>query len=99
MKVVNFATYIEDEPTVSRLRPEHRRYMGELEAAGVLVAAGPFCDGRGGLFIYEVPSLAAAERIVEADPYSQGGAFAEHVLKEWQIVKAAPALLRISDED
>jgi uncharacterized protein len=96
MKIVNFATYVADEVTVTGLRPVHRQYMAQLEAAGTLVAGGPFDDGTGALFIYETPSLGDAEQIVAADPYSQGGAFARCVLKEWHVVKATPALLTVS---
>jgi uncharacterized protein len=98
MKIVNFATYVDDQATVTRLRPVHRQYMDRLEAAGTLVAGGPFRDGSGALFIYETPSLADADQIVAADPYSQGGAFARCVLKEWQIVKATPGLLTVTGQ-
>jgi uncharacterized protein YciI len=54
--------------------------------------------GSGALFIYETPSLADADQIVAADPYSQGGAFARCVLKEWQIVKATPGLLTVTGQ-
>jgi uncharacterized protein YciI len=45
------------------------------------------------LFIYEVPSLDAAQAIVAADPYAIGGAFARTELKVWELVKAQPTLL------
>jgi hypothetical protein len=44
------------------------------------------------LFIYEAPSLEAAEAIVAADPYTIGGAFARTELKVWEVVKAQPTL-------
>jgi uncharacterized protein YciI len=91
MKIVNFASYT-DGFTVAKLRPGHREYVGKLESEGRLVAGGPFKDGSGALFIYEVASLHEAREIVAADPYSQG-AFAECQLKEWDIVTAVPSLL------
>jgi uncharacterized protein len=93
VKIVNFATYVADEATVTGLRPAHRQYMTELEAAGTLVAGGPFEDGSGALFIYETPSLRDAEQIVAADPYSRGGAFEHCVLREWHVIKVTPAPL------
>jgi uncharacterized protein len=91
MKVVNFATYT-DGWTVAMERPAHREYVARLESEGKLVAGGPFKDGKGALFIYNVDSLDEAEQIVEADPYSQG-AFANCELKDWVVVTAVSALL------
>jgi uncharacterized protein YciI len=93
MRVINFATYIPDPATVQRLRPTHRAYMDELTAQGRLIAGGPFIDGTGAMFIYDAPSLEAAEAIVAADPYTTGGAFARTELKVWEVVKAQPTLL------
>ena len=36
MKIINYATYIDDLRVVARIRPIHRRYMDELIAAGTL---------------------------------------------------------------
>ena len=93
MHVINFATYIPDPAAVQRLRPTHRAYMDELTAQGRLIAGGPFVDGTGALFLYEAPSLEAAQAIVAADPYTTGGAFASTELKVWDVVKAEPTLL------
>jgi uncharacterized protein len=91
MKVINFASYT-DGWTVGKLRPAHREYVGRLESEGKLVAGGPFKDGSGALFVYQVESLHEAQEIVADDPYSQG-AFAECRLKEWETVTAVPSLL------
>jgi uncharacterized protein len=93
MHVINFATYIPDPAAVQRLRPTHRAYMDELTAQGRLIAGGPFIDGTGALFVYEAPSLEAAQAIVTADPYTIGGAFASTGVKVWEVVKAQPMLL------
>jgi uncharacterized protein YciI len=93
MKIVNYATYA-GAREIAALRPAHREYMTQLLAQGRLVAAGPFTDGTGGLFIYEAESLAAAEEIVAADPYYVGGAFASCQLSPWDIVKSNPALIQ-----
>ena len=93
MHVINFATYIPNPAAVQRLRPTHRAYMDDLAARGQLIAGGPFIDGTGALFIYEAPSLEAAQAIVAADPYTKDGAFARTELKVWEVVKAQPTLL------
>ena len=92
MKIINYATYIDDLRVVARIRPTHRRYMDELIAAGTLIAGGPLADGTGALFIYEVESMQEARAIVAADPYSTDGAFADVELKAWNVVKAQPVL-------
>jgi uncharacterized protein YciI len=93
VKVVNHASYVSDGDKVSKHRPAHRVYMGELFAAGRLVAGGPFDDGSGALFIYQVESLAEAEDIVAADPYTTSGTFARSELKAWEVVLSNPDLL------
>jgi hypothetical protein len=101
MQVVNFATYT-DGWTVAMNRPAHRGYVAQLESQGKLIAGGPFKDGTGALFIYNVESLHEAREIVAADPYSAGaypfaaGAFAKCELKDWQVVTAVADLLQPS---
>ncbi len=96
MKIAHWVRYVGEVETVLRLRPSHRAYMAEILAQGRLFAAGPFEDGTGALFIYEVDDLAAAEAIVAADPYSTGGAVKDHELKPWRVVSVAVALARPS---
>jgi len=92
MKIVNYAKYVDSAEKVASLRPAHRQYMSQLLAEGRLVAGGPFADGSRALFIYEADSVGDAEKIVAADPYQVGGAFASCALSPWEIVKATPAL-------
>jgi uncharacterized protein YciI len=94
MKVVNFATYT-DNWDVAMQRPAHREYVAQLESEGKLVAGGPFKDGTGALFIYNVDSVQEAQAIVAADPYSRG-AFASCELRDWEVVIAVSDLLRPS---
>lgn len=93
MKIINYAKYVDSAEKLASLRPAHRQYMSQLLAGGQLVAGGPFTDDSGALFIYEVDSVAAAEKIVAADPYQVGGAFASCTLSPWEIIKADPALI------
>ena len=68
MKIINYATYVDDLDLVALIRPTHRRYTAQLTAASKLIAGGPFSDGTGALFIYEVASLEEAHAIVADDP-------------------------------
>ena len=49
----------------------------------------------GGLFVYEAPSLEAAQRLVNDDPYILEGCITGHRLREYQIHGANAALLRV----
>ena len=91
MKYVVIARYVTDVATVEKSRPAHRLYARQLATAGKLVAAGPFADGSGGLFIYEVGSLQEVEDLVAADPYVIDGAFASYETKAWEMLAANAA--------
>jgi uncharacterized protein len=93
MNVVNYAEYIDDGEKVSSLRPNHREYMDELFAQGTLIAGGPFNDGSGALFVYDVDSVEDAQAIVDADPFLAGGAFRSYRLAEWTVVHSNSDLL------
>ncbi|MGF6770528.1 uncharacterized protein YciI [Paraburkholderia sp. GAS199] len=97
MKFVTYIKYVDDAAKVASLRPTHREYMALLGAAGSLVAAGPFEDGSGALFIYEADTYDAALAILKADPYDIGGAFASFDMKPWKIVAANVDLLNSVD--
>lgn len=47
---------------------EHRRYLQDLAAQGVLTMAGPFSDDAGGAVAFEAEDLAAANALALADP-------------------------------
>jgi len=96
MKFVNYIKYIQDEDKVARLRPSHRQYMAKLLAEGKLVAAGPFADGSGALFIYETETKQAAEALATDDPYVEGGAFASYEITPWAPVSINVDLLRLT---
>jgi pimeloyl-ACP methyl ester carboxylesterase/uncharacterized protein YciI len=93
MKFVNYASYIENPEALNELRPQHREYLAELLAEGKLAAAGPFPDGSGELFIYELDSLDSAKAVVAADPFAAGGAFSKREVKPWDVVLASDGLV------
>jgi uncharacterized protein len=93
MKIVNYASYVEDPDLVTRVRPIHREYMDVLVSEGRLVAGGPFEDGKGALFVYEVGSPEEVRGIVAVDPYTREGVFADSQLRQWTVARAVPDLL------
>jgi uncharacterized protein len=64
-------------------RPAHRARLTELHGRGVVRAAGPFADNSGALIVLDVPDRAAAEAIVEADPYFRTPGVTVTALREW----------------
>ena len=86
MKFAASIEYSQDHEKVQRLRPTHRAYLTELLNAGKLAASGPFTDDSGALIVYEAESLAAAEAILQADPFCQNGIFLKWDIKPWNAV-------------
>jgi uncharacterized protein len=86
-----------DEADIRRVRPRHQAYQFRLIEEGKVIAAGSLLHpDDGGLFVYEAPSLEAAQRLVNDDPYMLEGCITGHRLQEYQIHGANAALLRVT---
>ncbi|KUH67484.1 hypothetical protein AU184_26410 [Mycolicibacterium novocastrense] len=75
--------YVDDTALLDRVRPEHRSYLGDLIARGIVRTAGPFTDGSGGILIYEVRDKAELTKLIDDDPFSRNGAIARYDAWEW----------------
>ncbi len=95
MKFVNHATYVDDQQTLADLRPRHLNYLASLMAEGKLAAAGPFTDGTGEMFVYELDSIDAARAVVAADPFAAGGALAHYEVNPWDVAIADAAVVPV----
>jgi uncharacterized protein YciI len=61
----------------ARHRAEHRAYLKQLVDQGALILAGPFDDEEsGGFLVFESDSAETVKSLMDADPFSTGGAFA-----------------------
>jgi uncharacterized protein len=89
----NYAKYGPDKSRLAAARPAHWEYDRMLESADKLALAGPFADDEGGLFVYNAPTRAEALSLLEEDPFSVAGVFAEYELIEWLIEGVNPKLL------
>ncbi len=58
------------------LRPAHLEHLAGYRDNGHIVMAGPFTDGAGSLIVVDFETIAEAEAMAAADPYSKGGVFA-----------------------
>ncbi len=84
-----------DRAEIQRVRPKHQAYMFKLIGEGKVISAGSLLQpDDGGLFLYEAPSLEAAQQMVEDDPYVLEGCITQHRLREYEIHGANAALLR-----
>jgi hypothetical protein len=75
-----------DDPARLEGRPAHRERMAALNAAGQVLAGGPFADESGALIVLLVDSEDQARAIVDADPYYTGPGVRVVSLREWRAV-------------
>lgn len=90
MKFAAFVEYVNEPERLAQLRPAHRAYLQDLLRQGRLVVAGPFADGSGALFIYEVANESEASKLAANDPFAKASLFREIVMKPWKLVFASP---------
>lgn len=66
-------------------RDDHLAYLNTLRDEGALVAAGPYEDGTGGAILLNAEDVAAAEKIVAADPFTQLDVTRDRYLRAWKV--------------
>jgi uncharacterized protein YciI len=74
-----------DTPLRAERRDEHVAHLKKLREEGTLVAAGPYEDGTGGAILLNAEDVAAAEKIVAADPYTQLEVTKDRHLRGWKV--------------
>ncbi|MEO6867688.1 MAG: YciI family protein [Gaiellales bacterium] len=67
------------------VRPEHRAYVGELFERGEIRMSGPLEGDAGAVIVYAAADLAAADALVQADPYVREGVVQELSLRQWNV--------------
>ena len=73
---------------VVKATEEHRAYLKELKAKGILLAAGPFDPRTGGAFLVRVPTenaQGALTAVRDGDPFFKKGV-ANYELVAWNVV-------------
>ena len=78
---------------VDEIRQEHFAYLSDLEARGILLAAGPFMDADGsrhgaGMMILRASSMEEADAIAAEEPYRKYG-IRSHSPTPWQWAEGA----------
>lgn len=83
-----------DKPNSLDLRMENRPAHVEWLKSNPIPVAGPMLDDdgnpNGSVVIIEAEDLAAAQALVETDPYAIAGLFEKTDLKPWKWVIGAP---------
>lgn len=85
-----FVVYCKDKPgaleTRMATRPTHLDY---LNSAGLVKAAGPLLDDAGSpigsMLIVEAEDRAAAQTVVDNDPYTLAGLFESAEIQGWRV--------------
>ncbi len=65
--------------------PEHVVYLDQLHEEGVLIAGGPFGDGKGGMLLIDVEDEAAAHKVACADPFVVRGV-ERYSVHSWEVL-------------
>ena len=84
-----------DTPLRAERRPDHLAHLAQLEADGSLVLAGPLADLTGGIIILSAPDQAAAQALVDADPYTQLEVTKDRELREWKVTVGSLAVKQL----
>ena len=95
MRYIVYATYTKDAAKIAATRPAHREYLTGLQERGALLAAGPFDDDSGALFIYEADSAETAARLLAGDPFSSSGVIVKADVKAWKLVRSNPESFKV----
>jgi uncharacterized protein len=82
MKFVHYCQFVADEEKIAEHSSQHHHYMADLRKMGKVVAAGPFADKTGALFVFDVIDRSDLEAIIADDPFTKGGVFAHCEIKE-----------------
>jgi uncharacterized protein YciI len=86
---MRFAVLIDytDVEARNRALDAHRAYLAAGRERGVVVESGAFADGKGGMYILELPDEAAARAFVDADPY-RTQAKLTMTIRQWNVTGA-----------
>ena len=94
LAIIRYRRPLED---VIAATDEHRAYLRELKAHGILLASGPFDPRTGGALLLRVPDddvHGALDRVRDGDPFTRKG-IAQYELLPWAPTMGVEALDRM----
>ncbi|EXG82995.1 YciI family protein [Cryptosporangium arvum] len=74
-----------DTPLRAERRDDHLAHLASLTERGHLLAAGPLADLTGGVIVLEADDEAAAQALVDQDPYTILNVTKDRSLREWKL--------------
>ncbi|MFB4275441.1 YciI family protein [Nonomuraea sp. MTCD27] len=74
-----------DTPLRAEHREDHLAHLNKLHEQGSLVAAGPYTDLTAGMIVLQAEDEAAAQALVDQDPYTQLQVTKDRRLREWRV--------------
>jgi uncharacterized protein YciI len=74
-----------DTPLRAERRDEHVSHLNALAEQGSVLAAGPLADLSGGIIVLSADDQAAAQKLVDQDPYTQLDVTKDRSLVEWKV--------------
>ncbi len=69
-----------------RALERHRRYLADGQERGIVLESGAFADGKGGMYILELPDEQSARDFVASDPYTDANLTL--TIRAWLAAKA-----------
>ena len=76
-----------DTPLRAERRDDHLAHLAALTEKGQLLAAGPLADLTGGIIVLEADDEAAAQALVDQDPYTVLDVTKDRSLREWKLTE------------
>ena len=67
----------------NEIRPQHREWLGRQNAAGLLLASGPFVGVNGALLIWEYDDADALGSLLKHDPFAVHDLIEKTDITEW----------------
>lgn len=64
--------------------PAHAQYLAQLAERGVLLLGGPLVGTNGGLLVYAAENRTELQKVLDGEPYIQGGLVDEIRIREWK---------------
>lgn len=74
-----------DTPLRAEHREDHLAHLNKLQEQGSVVAAGPYADLTAGMIVLRAEDEAAAQALVDQDPYTRLEVTKDRSLREWRV--------------
>lgn len=81
--------FVDDKDLVGDTRPLHRQNLASLVERKIIVEAGPWTDGSGGMIVYDLPGRDELDEVLADEPYFKASAVKSWSVYEWRTLVGA----------